>query len=186
LLLTEFTKIVRNEILHVQFTTHNAVIPYIKLTGRFKSEHFRLHEGMLGRLWGDSVSGDLFLIAWQYQMIRSSFCGILVIYCSLSFTYFYEQIIFGFRECSGQNVECLIFQWRIALNSSLETLRTRTCQSCSSHRARGHVSHKTPDKYIVLRAQNFNIMTTRRNNNHFRTQTTRTSFCKPEDRLLLC
>jgi hypothetical protein len=32
-------KIVRNEILHVQCTTHNAVIQFYKLTVRFKSEH---------------------------------------------------------------------------------------------------------------------------------------------------
>jgi hypothetical protein len=39
LLLAEFIKIVRNEILHIQCTTHNAVILFYKLTGRFKSEH---------------------------------------------------------------------------------------------------------------------------------------------------
>jgi hypothetical protein len=38
-LITEFTKIVRNEILHVQCTTHNAVIPFYKLTGWFKFEY---------------------------------------------------------------------------------------------------------------------------------------------------
>jgi hypothetical protein len=41
LLLTEFTKIVRNGILHVQCTTQNAVIPFYKLTGMFKYEHSR-------------------------------------------------------------------------------------------------------------------------------------------------
>jgi hypothetical protein len=41
LLLTEITKMVRNEIPHVQCTDHNAVIPFYKLTGRFKSEHSR-------------------------------------------------------------------------------------------------------------------------------------------------
>jgi hypothetical protein len=35
LLLTEFTKIVRN----VQWTTHHAVKPSCKLTGKFKSKH---------------------------------------------------------------------------------------------------------------------------------------------------
>jgi hypothetical protein len=40
-LFTEFARIVRNEIPHVHCTTHNAVIPLYKLTGRFKSEHFR-------------------------------------------------------------------------------------------------------------------------------------------------
>jgi hypothetical protein len=40
LLLAAFTEVVRNEILHVQYTTRNAVIPYYKLTVRFKSEHF--------------------------------------------------------------------------------------------------------------------------------------------------
>jgi hypothetical protein len=39
LLLTEFIKIVQNDILHVQCTTHNAVIPFCKLTDRFKCEH---------------------------------------------------------------------------------------------------------------------------------------------------
>jgi hypothetical protein len=34
---TEFTNIFRNEILRVQCTTHEAVIPLYKLTGRFKS-----------------------------------------------------------------------------------------------------------------------------------------------------
>jgi hypothetical protein len=41
LLFTEFRRIVRNEILHVQLTTLNFVIPFLKLTGRFKSEHSR-------------------------------------------------------------------------------------------------------------------------------------------------
>jgi hypothetical protein len=42
LLLTEFTKEnIGNELLHVQFTTHSAVIPFYKLTGRFKSEYSR-------------------------------------------------------------------------------------------------------------------------------------------------
>jgi hypothetical protein len=41
LLLTEFIKIVRNELLHVQCTTHSAVIPFYKLTGKFKSDHYR-------------------------------------------------------------------------------------------------------------------------------------------------
>jgi hypothetical protein len=36
LLLTVFTKIVLNEILHVNFTTYNAVIPFYKSTDRFK------------------------------------------------------------------------------------------------------------------------------------------------------
>jgi hypothetical protein len=125
-------------------------------------KHFRLHERMLGWLLGDSVSGDLFLIARQYQIIRTSFSGILIICYSLSFTYFYEQIIFGFHECSGQNVECLKFQWRIAENRSLETLRARTCQSCSSLKVRGHVSRETSDEYIVLRARNCNIVISRR------------------------
>jgi hypothetical protein len=35
----EFTKIVRNEILHVQCATHNGVIPFYILVGRFKFEH---------------------------------------------------------------------------------------------------------------------------------------------------
>jgi hypothetical protein len=39
LLVTEFTKIIRNEIFLFQCTTHNVVIPLCKLTGRFKSEH---------------------------------------------------------------------------------------------------------------------------------------------------
>jgi hypothetical protein len=38
LLLTEFTKIVRNEILHIQSTSHKAVIQFYKSNGRFKSE----------------------------------------------------------------------------------------------------------------------------------------------------
>jgi hypothetical protein len=44
LLLTEFTKIVQIENLHVQCTTRNAVIPFYKLTGKFKSEHSREYE----------------------------------------------------------------------------------------------------------------------------------------------
>jgi hypothetical protein len=39
ILLTECAKIVRNEILHVQCIIHNALIPFRKPTGRFKSEH---------------------------------------------------------------------------------------------------------------------------------------------------
>jgi hypothetical protein len=39
LLFIEFTKIIRNEILSIQCTIHNAAIPFYKLTGRFKSEH---------------------------------------------------------------------------------------------------------------------------------------------------
>jgi hypothetical protein len=46
LLLTEFTEIVLNEILHVQCTTHNVVISFYKLTGRFKSEYSRQYEKM--------------------------------------------------------------------------------------------------------------------------------------------
>jgi hypothetical protein len=34
-------KIVRNEFLNVQSTTNNAVIPFYKLTGKFKLEHSR-------------------------------------------------------------------------------------------------------------------------------------------------
>jgi hypothetical protein len=37
--LTEFTKIVRNWILHVQYTIHNAVIRFYKLSGGFKFEY---------------------------------------------------------------------------------------------------------------------------------------------------
>jgi hypothetical protein len=36
LLLTEFTKIVRNEIPHAQYTIHNAVILIYKFNGKFK------------------------------------------------------------------------------------------------------------------------------------------------------
>jgi hypothetical protein len=39
--ITQFTKIIRSEVLHVQRTTHNAVIPFYKLTGRFESERSR-------------------------------------------------------------------------------------------------------------------------------------------------
>jgi hypothetical protein len=43
LLLTEIKKniYIRNEILHVNSSTHNAVIPCYKLAGRLKSEHAR-------------------------------------------------------------------------------------------------------------------------------------------------
>jgi hypothetical protein len=34
-------RIFRYEILHVQCSTHNAVVPFYKQTGRFKSEHSR-------------------------------------------------------------------------------------------------------------------------------------------------
>jgi hypothetical protein len=40
LLLIGFTRIVPNEILHIQRTAHKAVIPFYKLAGSFKSEHF--------------------------------------------------------------------------------------------------------------------------------------------------
>jgi hypothetical protein len=46
LLLTKFTKNIRNEIFHVQCATHNAVIPLYELTGRFKSEHYSYYETM--------------------------------------------------------------------------------------------------------------------------------------------
>jgi hypothetical protein len=39
LLPIEFTKIVQNEILHIQYTTHNALVLFSILTGRFESEH---------------------------------------------------------------------------------------------------------------------------------------------------
>jgi hypothetical protein len=49
LLLTRFTKIIRNETLHVQCTTHNALIPFYKLKAGLnlnipvnKREYFRL------------------------------------------------------------------------------------------------------------------------------------------------
>jgi hypothetical protein len=38
--LLNLQKIVRHEILHVQCTTLNAVIPFCKLTGGFKSENY--------------------------------------------------------------------------------------------------------------------------------------------------
>jgi hypothetical protein len=44
---TELTKTVRNEIIHVQCTTDSAVIPFYKLTGRFKSEHTRYYEKII-------------------------------------------------------------------------------------------------------------------------------------------
>lgn len=37
--ITKFIKIVQNEILRVQCTNHSTLIPFYKLTGRFKSEH---------------------------------------------------------------------------------------------------------------------------------------------------
>jgi hypothetical protein len=52
LLLTEFRISVGNEILHVQRTTHNAVMPFYKLTGRFKSK--------LGLLFGPEEQGNVF------------------------------------------------------------------------------------------------------------------------------
>jgi hypothetical protein len=48
LFITEFTKIVRNDILHVQGTTHYAVIPFYKLTYRFISALPLIQENILG------------------------------------------------------------------------------------------------------------------------------------------
>jgi hypothetical protein len=50
-------KDVRNEILHVQCTTHNNVIPFYKVTGRFKSEHSHEYERIFYVNWlsGHSV-----------------------------------------------------------------------------------------------------------------------------------
>jgi hypothetical protein len=39
--IVEFIKIIRNEILHVQYTTHSVMVLLYKLTGRFKSEPSR-------------------------------------------------------------------------------------------------------------------------------------------------
>lgn len=41
LLLTELKKLFRNDMLFVQCTTHNTVMPLCNLIGRFKSEHSR-------------------------------------------------------------------------------------------------------------------------------------------------
>jgi hypothetical protein len=40
LLPSEFTKTVGNKILHVQFTTHKAAMPFYNVTVRFKFEHY--------------------------------------------------------------------------------------------------------------------------------------------------
>jgi hypothetical protein len=45
LLVTEFTTIVRNEILHAQCITQNAMIPFYILTGRFFSMALPDHSG---------------------------------------------------------------------------------------------------------------------------------------------
>jgi hypothetical protein len=39
LLITEFINIFRNEIFSFQCTSHNVMVPFCKLTGRFKSGH---------------------------------------------------------------------------------------------------------------------------------------------------
>jgi hypothetical protein len=49
--ITEFSKVLQNDILHVQCTTHNTVIPAYKLTGRFKISTFPLiRDSVLGGL----------------------------------------------------------------------------------------------------------------------------------------
>jgi hypothetical protein len=71
------------------------------------------------------------------------------------------------------------------INLQFRNPEDENCQSCSSFKVRGHVSHKSSDKHIAFRAQSFKIVISRRNNNNFRTQITSISFCKCEDRLPL-
>jgi len=67
---TEFTKIIQNEILHVQCTTHNMVILLYKLAGITLYGHkIKIRLLMVNSLWA-TLSASYLILHWDYTELK--------------------------------------------------------------------------------------------------------------------